>query len=275
MRIATLIAILGALLFLPRPTAAKGAPSARSYYEASVRAMSAVKAPKAITFREAVTTTNISLYVSNDARGNLVFGLGLGGINGTDFWDVVGYPLDGESNISLEKQHFVSKTPSPLFDPTWNGAYRWLRYGILGVQPPTRASASRALPSKHRSTSNVIATVMAIGSSFYDVTDAGASACPGSNDAGHALHLIARDDPTMHPLTDVIVDVKTHRFCSMRFALRGRSGFFGATGYIELHFAKLDGYWLVHDGVVDVEERFLGIGLKQGTISFKIDDLRT
>ena len=232
--------------------------------------MQDVKSPSHLIYKSTVSTDGLSLFLSNDKSGRLAMGISLGGEPGSTVFTVDDSPSMPISRLELPAQHFTSETASPLFDPTWSGAHRWLRFGIKGEARGAETSGDE--PPEPSAGLQIIAATAAIGSTFYNITDAGSKACPAGT-AGHALDFEARTEPSLHPLIGATIDDSSHRICEMRFALSGRSGVMGATGYVDMHFADVDGYWLVTDGVVDIEARLLGIGIKHGVMTFRSSDL--
>jgi hypothetical protein len=56
-------------------------------------------------------------------------------------------------------------------------------------------------------------------------------------------------------LSDVVVDLKSMRFCTLRFTWSTLS----LTSIVEQHYANVGGYWIVNDGSIDGMFRTLGI----------------
>jgi hypothetical protein len=125
------------------------------------------------------------------------------------------------------------------------------------IEPAPRASESSAtydLP--------LIAVVEAMGSSVYDVRDAGPAPC-GNGDPGRALQLTARRDAETHQLTYAVVDTVAQRFCTLRFTAPGEMHAGGATSptdTIEQHYGVVDGFWVQTDGIVTVTVPLLPFG---------------
>ncbi len=156
-----------------------------------------------------------------------------------------------------------------FFDPTWYGAFRALRDGMLFYQkaePPVSASATPTPGSTPDL--RTIAVVQVIGTNIYSVVDKGAATC-SNGDAGHALHLISRDENPQHQLADVVVDLRNMHFCTMRFNV-SESGF---SGSVEQHYADVGGYWLQTDGIIESEVRTLGIRLSHGVWQYRLVDM--
>jgi hypothetical protein len=180
-----------------------------------------------------------------------------------------------------------------LLEPTWAGAYDILRYGLRGTAPAaivspspsgapdTSAPVADSAPTSGPSDAAVamqtvppaIGSVTAISPLYYRVFDNGTRACPGLGD-GRALHLVARHDIQQHPLTDVVLDPTTGRFCSMTFVLK-LSGLAGLTGHYTIDFAPFGSYWLVSDGLIDINVRVFGIAAKHATLRWAISGVAT
>ena len=166
-------------------------------------------------------------------------------------------------------------------DPTWLSTYRSLRnvpfhFGILHCQPqqarnnPTPApAASTASPGPAL---KVIGTVVALGPGIYNVEDRGDRACP-NGDPGHALHLWSRTNNPRHTLSDVVIDLRSLRFCSVRFAVND-GGAIGGNVIIEEHFADVGGYWLQSDGFLEGTARIAGIKALHGVWRYRMSDFQ-
>jgi hypothetical protein len=156
-----------------------------------------------------------------------------------------------------------------FFDPTWYGAFRALRDGMLMYQqtdPPVSAGATPTPgPSPDLRT---IAVVTVIGSNVYKVEDRGAAAC-ADGDPGHALHLVSREPDPRHQLADVVVDLRNMHFCTMRFNVR-ESGF---SGSVEQHYAYVGGYWLQTDGTIETGIRTLGVMVGHGAWRYQLQQM--
>lgn len=157
-----------------------------------------------------------------------------------------------------------------FFDPTWYGAFRALRDGMLMYQQTDPPVSTYATPTPGPSPNlQTIAVVSVIGSSVYRVVDKGPEACT-NGDPGHALHLIPREPDPRRQLTDVVVDLHNMHFCTMRFNVR-ESGF---SGSVEQHYGSLGGYWLQSDGVIETGVRTLGIMVGHGVWNYRLTQMR-
>jgi len=72
------------------------------------------------------------------------------------------------------------------------------------------------MPSAPPAILRTIAVTSVMGPTIYNVDDRGSAACPGGS-PGRALHLTSRDHDPGHRLSDVTIDLKTSRFCMLRF----------------------------------------------------------
>jgi hypothetical protein len=158
---------------------------------------------------------------------------------------------------------------SPLFNPTWNGIADWIRYGLNGRPDTTTATPS---PTPAANDLRVIGAVRAMGVAFYDVTDAGTATC-ANGDSAHRVHLIARNHPLDHPLTDAVIDERTNRICFVRFEMRQSVVAAGYTNTIELNIADVNGEPLVRSGTIQFMLRAMGFGVRRVTMTFAYDNV--
>ena len=162
--------------------------------------------------------------------------------------------------------------------PTWLWTYGALRRPILfsGRLPCLAAPASPA-PTPSPASSpfpplKVIGTVVALGPGIYNIEDRGATTCPNGN-PGHALHLWSRTNDRRHQLSDVVIELKSMRFCTVRFGTRVDGGIsFAAT--FEQHFADVGGYWMQTDGLAEATQRIAGISAMHSVWRYRFLDTR-
>src|SRR5215469_3965517 len=156
-----------------------------------------------------------------------------------------------------------------FFDPTWYGAFRALRDGMLMYQRIDPSVSAYATPTPGPSPDlRTIAVVEVFGTNIYRVVDKGAATCTDGT-AGHALHLVPRDRDPRHQLTDVVVNLQNMHFCTMRFFIR-ESEF---NGTVEQHYSTVGGYWLQTDGLIETGIRALGIMVNHGVWRYRVTQM--
>jgi hypothetical protein len=242
-------------------------------YAKTITTMRDLPEPPYLTF-----VTNVTLHgnVSTtllDRHGIAVFRIwtgkgGLGQPSGS--WATSHRASDDLGSIANTPQSHLL-THSALFNPTWTGAYDWLRYGVSGPQftvKPVPVPQQSAGPDAHLT---VIGVVKALSPSAYRITAAHTALCPGGEQGRH-LQLAPRNgDIWVHPLTDVVIDVAQTRFCSMRFHSPAVDG----VSFAELHFGSVHGYWMTTSVDTDLRQYGqLGIPGPRASWHFTYDELR-
>ena len=266
--VVTALALAGAAL----PSSASEDPTA--VYRRALSAMQALPIISYATFDTGIKGDGIHINISKGDAGKAEVNMQMGSAQQT--WHSAYRQGDRVAAITLPDKQ-IATTHMPIFDPTWQGAYAWLRFGLRGVQPAAstpmdtvsateNAMVTQSTPDPS-APPTVIATVTAVAAPSYLITDAPDQPCPDGA-PGLALNLVPRDASGDRPLRLVVIDRATNRFCAMRFALRGGSGIMHTSGSVELHFKNVEGQWLVSDGVVEIEARVLGFGVKHGSIAF-------
>jgi hypothetical protein len=271
-RTALLALLASASLSSAAANAQSAPPSAEHLYVTALVAMRAAPQPAFATFTTDVGATGMKIAIVPVKRPSgdfaaLALGWGSGMATNTS-WDTVHRSADDRTIVIKDRRKLI--VLSPMYDPLWQGAYTWLRYGFRGEPPSSPGNADAATPaplqpSPAASDVPAIGGVVAMYPASYVVMDAGDASCPNGV-AGRRLHLVARSDPETHPLTDVVVDPAANRFCSMRFNM-GRASLVSLTGSFELHFGQVAGYWLTTDGTADILIRF-GFGVKRAHLTF-------
>src|SRR5579862_7624013 len=221
-------------------------PSAQEFYSRAVEVMRDLPQPQYVTY--AMDGEGHGMSIRLIVRRHLVWlemtsGSGLGG---TTRWTMRHRTNDYATEIvdDFEGRRLVSSRA--FFDPTWYGAFRALRDGMLFYQPPEAPVSAYATPTPGPpSDLRTIAVVSVIGSNIYRVESSGPAVCYNGDD-GFALHLVPRDRNRQHQLTDVVVDTRNMRFCTIRF--NASDG--GLNGTVEQHYADVGGYWLQTDGII-------------------------
>jgi hypothetical protein len=277
---ALLVASLG-VVAAPAHAQTSDATSPDVAYVHAVEAMRALVSPPYATYASNWESTGLGFEFEQD-RDRIVIDVGLGG----------GLSREREYDASYRSADRALEFTNDagdrlvghghLLEPTWAGAYDILRYGLRGNDP---AAVATSAPSGAFDTSAPVAvaalqtpppaigSVTAISPLYYRVFDNGTRACAGLGD-GRALHLVARHDVQQHPLTDVVLDPATGRFCSMTFVLK-ESGLAGITGHYTIDFAPFGSYWLVSDGLIDINVRLFGIAAKHATLHWAISGVTT
>jgi hypothetical protein len=257
------LSFLVVLACLPAPVMAQTpfpspAPSAsaqaQALYSATVEAMDHVPQPAFVSYTLEGQSDGIHVAL-NTIRHQvwLDFQSGMG----SNTWIVKHRTQDYKSEVvdGPGGPRYVSERS--FFDPTWFGAYRALRDGMLGYQnvAPPRQSLTVAAPVPTSDPQlKTIASVSVMGPGIYIVTDRGPAVC-ANGDAGHALHLTPRRRDPRRQLTDVVVDLRSMRFCTVRFTWSAWS----FTSIVEQRYANVGGYWIVSDGSIDGTFRTFGI----------------
>ncbi|MFN2529121.1 MAG: hypothetical protein ABR584_10450 [Candidatus Baltobacteraceae bacterium] len=239
---------------------------AETVYMSAIGAMSSLKEPPFVTYtmRGEPRGFAVDLFIQN----HFVW-LDIHEGDEPSLWQVRHRTDDYASELLLPSgTRYVSRRS--FFDPTWFGAFRALRDGMLNYQDVEMPVSSRATPPPEVS-SNVheIAVINVIGPTIYWVEDRGAAVCPNGAPA-HALHLRSRDRDPRHQLNDVMIDNQTMRFCMIRY---GIADSFGFHGIVEQHYAQVGRYWVQTDGLLDGTMRVFGISMHHGKWVYRLDDL--
>ena len=184
-------------------------------------------------------------------------------------WDVAYRGVDGAEAIALDSGgSAISKLA--LFDPTWHGAYLWLRRGLLATTqralPSPVQGVPRATPSSEIQP-DLIAVVAAFNGGPYRITDGGFANC-GRTRPGRRLLMEPLHDPDSHPLRQVVIDDASGRFCTIRFALSATDGDAAYNGYVDVHFGNVGSYYLITDGFIDVRVNVDGATLDYARMPF-------
>lgn len=269
--IATLTLVQGARY----PASAQEPPSARELYLQALNAMGDLKQPSYIVFRLDGQSAGLTGSLTRTCLPCIHPG------KAADHWFLRHRTSDYVTEITdlADGGRYVSS--QPLFDPTWYGAFRALRIGMiervdLYRVPPLPSTPAPLGPASTPATApdttlKTIAVVAAIGPRVYSVEDRGSAVC-SNGDPGHALHLWSLARNPRHQLSDVIVDLRSMRFCMMRFALNA-PGPLGGNGVWEEQFGDVDGYWMETDGFVEDTQRIFGVSAIHGKWRFHLVDM--
>jgi hypothetical protein len=136
----------------------------------------------------------------------------------------------------------LGRLPGPVFDPTWNSAFRWMQsrrffYESVGSEAPSPVPTATRLKT--------IAIVSRSPELSYHVVRSSRATCE-NQDPGWELSVVPVGDPENHPLTGVLVDDRTGLLCAMQF--EESMGSLAGTkthGTIELRFNRADGLYVV------------------------------
>lgn len=252
------------------PPVAATEPSAQAFYATAVATMDRVLQPPYVTY-ELQGQSNNNVHVGLQTVGGKVW-LQFKGSSGPTDWSVKHRTQDYESEV-VDASDYGARYVSarPFFDPTWFGAFRALRDGMVGYQnpDPQRDALTIAEPTPPPNDSlHTIAAVSVIGPSIYAVQDRGAATCP-NGDPGHALHLVARRRDPRDQLSDVTVDLKSMRFCTIRF----RWNTLLSTLLVEQHYADVSGYWIVTDGSLEGSSHLLGLKIGHFIWNYRLNNM--
>lgn len=138
----------------------------------------------------------------------------------------------------------LGETPTPIFDPTWNSAFRWMQNRRLFAIDVVRATP---MPQASGAPLKTIAIVTGSPALSYRVVRSDPAAC-ANGDTGWQLHVTPIVDPLNHPLVSVLVDDRTGLVCAAQFEEAVRSEPEShARGTVELRFSQIDGYYVMTD----------------------------
>ncbi len=251
-----------------RSLAAADPTSPREFYVQAITAMSDLSQPPYVTYR--MEGSAEGLQVGLTTIGGQVW-LSIRAGSTSDRWTLRHRTYDYQSEIvSMTDGHrYVSQRS--FFDPTWYGAYRALREGMLYSQDPAepRPSPGVATPTPDP-TLKTIGAIKVMGPSIYDVDDRGTAVCP-NGEQGRALHLTSRRRDPQHQLSDVIVELRSMRFCMIRF---GSAAGLGFHGIVEEHYGDIGGYWMQTDGFLDGTLRVFGVSMHHGVWRYRLLDMQ-
>lgn len=239
-------------------------PSPDAFYSAAVNSMRSLPQPQYLTYTIAGNGDNLSIDLTV-IRHLVWLKMTTGESDAASEWQIRHRTDDYASEITQEDGRRLVSTRA-FFDPTWYGAFRALREGMLMYQRTDPSVSAYATPTPGPSPDlRTIAVVEVFGTSIYRVVDKGAATCTDGA-PGHALHLISRDRDPRHQLTDVVVNLQNMHFCTMRFFIR-ESEF---NGTVEQHYSMVGGYWLQTDGIIETGIRALGIMVNHGLWYYRI-----
>src|SRR5579862_3502566 len=230
----------------------RGAPAeidATAYYRSALAAMQSVVEPPYLTYRTTVPASDGTILISrgDDGRAELAVAAGESELQS---WNVAYRDADGLASLTLANgERVISQLAA--FDPTWRGAFTWLRRGfgaaLPGATPPPATTAPSPTPAE--SAPPLLAIVRAINENAYDIRDGGETAC-GDGRPARVLWTTARSDALEHPMTRAVVDVQSRRFCGLRFHERLPSPAVTFDLDIDLQMGPVGRYYLITGGNV-------------------------
>lgn len=176
---------------------------------------------------------------------------------------------DGHLALHRDGQSFVFGD-STFLNATWPGIDAIIRHGFLGSGS---APSPNPLPAQSPSALPVVAVVSAFSAASYNVYDAGPALCANEG-AGHAVRLVARQDPLRYPLTGATVDLTSGDLCAVRFdaKLRAAAGLVGATAGARLDLENVAGYEVVTNERFDIDLRAFGVAVKHVAVDITYSD---
>ncbi len=204
------------------------------------------EAPPVLSFHETIVSDDVDVRVFRDTEGVVHTGMVTGRPNGGRAAVDVRYSGADELAALHMPDGTEGLSHSPFYDPTWSGMQSWLRYGLQGA--PVR-SAAPAPEATDAASTQALVSVKAFTVAFYRLEDNGDAVCPDGS-PGRAIHMKAYRDLDAHPLSDVIINTQSGRFCTMRFHLYV-PGAVSFTGFVELHLRDVDRFCLATDGSVE------------------------
>lgn len=248
-------------------------PTPAQYYTRALQTMNALPQPAQLTYNLdlEISGAGASTACWHDSQQQYtVLEVGWGRAMKHDLHLGGRYTLATDSGALRLQDGTYCRARASLLKPVWPAVHDWMRYGFDGPPPSAKTQPQPVQPVMQNIPT--IASVTAVSPGAYRISDAGSALCPGGT-AGHALHLVARSDPDAHPLTDVIVETSTMRFCSMRFRLISATvAGTGAKGDAVLDFGENAGFWTVTHSDTVLSLRMLGISLKHFSLDVSYSD---
>ncbi len=255
--------LLLALVALFESAPARSAvPSATAYYEAAIATMERLPEPPAAIFTTAFSSHGLAFSFGPSSDGRTAIYVTWGGntasLGDRRYRTWMRANGDFTLNVDAKKKRYYSS--SPVFVPTWPGAYDFLRFGWDGKPSAPKTLRPVATPPSGLKT---IAVVSALSPGAYHIADGGAALCPDGS-PGHVLRLTARYEPTVHTLSRVVIDPSDMRVCSMRFNIFETIVAVSLGGYVQMNFGQSGPYWMVRNSKIAIAIHTFGIQVKHG-----------
>lgn len=247
-------------------------PTPREYYARALDTMNALPQPAYATFDMNLNASGVEIGTSCTPKAGAAFNVGWGRGMRHEIQTQGEYSLSGNAAAIRENDGTFCRDDAAIFKPQWAAMHDWMSYGIS--ETPHAAPRKTTATPQTGSGLQTIANVTAVAPAAYDVFDYGAAICP-SGTPGHHLHLIAVSNPDAHPLTDVIIETASMRFCMMRFNLvNAVAAGTGAKGDMTVDFGESNGYWSVTHGRAVLSLRLLGASLKHFSLDLSYADMQ-
>ena len=263
-----MLRMLMMVLVFSAPSAASAqSVDARAVYQGAVAAMNDLPQPQYLTYRMDGTPDGMQIGLIDNSSG---VWLAMRAGSKPSHWVFRHRTYDYTTELTDEGDGKRYVSVRSFFDPTWYGAVRAVRLGILNTQDRAAARTPNAATTPPPGeVLHAIGAVTALAPSLYDVRDSGATTC-ANGAPGRALHLVARSHNPQLQLSDVVVEDGSHRFCMIRY---GVADAFGFHGIVEQQYANVGGYWLVTGGLIDGTIRIFGISMNHGIWRYAVSDV--
>ncbi len=242
-----------------------------AFFRGALARMNALPPPPSFTYAADVQTDGGTIdmrRVSPNALNVIFFAGGRVGIDGSAS-STFTFSFDDRRRVTylIGGASALGPFPGPIFDPTWNSAFRWMqsrRFFDVSVPSATPNPEPTATQLK------TIAIVSRSPELSYHVVRTSRATC-ANQDPGWELSVVAVSDPENHPLTGVLVDDRTGLLCAMQFEESMKSTPDGhARGAIELQFDRAGGLYVVTAESIAVHLQAPGrISGMSATISFR------
>jgi hypothetical protein len=245
-----LIALLLLVVLTSASAAAQESPGPLdqndAFFRRALARMNAMPLPPAFTYSAQVRTDGGTVdmrRVGSDTVSAMFF---VGGTAGPDGSADAAYTL--AFNARARTVYLVGGAaklgalPGPVFDPTWNSAFRWMQSRrFFDVSAPS----STPNPEPAQRQLKTIAVVSRSPELSYHVVRTARATC-ANHDPGWELRVMPISDPLDHPLVGVLVDDRTGLLCAMQFEEEMHSEPDGhAQGSVELRFETVGGLYVM------------------------------
>jgi hypothetical protein len=216
------------------------------YFRRALAKMNALPAPPSFTYAANVQTDGGTVdmrRVGGDDVHAIFFAGGKVGTDGSAD-STYTFSFDNRKRLTylVGGASTLGPLPGPVFDPTWNSAFRWMQSRRF-----FDVSAARATPTPEPTVTQLktIAVVSRAPELSYHVVRTSRAIC-ANHDPGWELSVVPVSDAENHPLTGVLVDDHTGLLCAMQFSESMESDPNGhADGAIELQFDRAGGLYVV------------------------------